>query len=406
MHDTDVAIVGGGLAGSTAAAMLGRAGLRAVLIDPHGAYPPDFRCEKLDGVQVALLRKTGLAPAVLRAATLDAGVWVVRFGRVVEKRSSDQHGILYESLVNTIRAQIPDGTGFIQANVTSVSTSADCQRLTLSDGRQVTARLVALASGLSRPIAAALGIGRVALSRCHSVAIGFDVVPVGRPAFEFPALTYWAARITDKMAYLTLFPVPGAMRANLMVYRDMRDPWLERMRTSARDALCETMPRLASLLGDFTVTAPVRIRPADLFVSTGFRRAGMVLVGDAFATSCPAAGTGVGKVFTDVERLCNVHVPAWLATSGMSEKKIDAFYDDRVKRACDAASLAKAYWLRSLSMGAGPTWRARRWARFVKGVAATALRSVRARPQDDWLAARVAAPHGDASRSHTVLAHE
>src|SRR4029453_10511397 len=108
MHDTDVAIVGGGLAGSTAAAMLGRAGLRAVLIDPHGAYPPDFRCEKLDGVQVALLRKTGLAPAVLRAATLDAGVWVVRFGRVVEKRSSDQHGILYESLVNTIRAQIPD----------------------------------------------------------------------------------------------------------------------------------------------------------------------------------------------------------------------------------------------------------------------------------------------------------
>ena len=46
----------------------------------------------------------------------------------------------------------------------------------------------------------------------------------------------------------------------------------------------------------------------------GRREAGVVLVGDAFATSCPAAGTGTGKVFTDVERLCNVHIPRWLAT--------------------------------------------------------------------------------------------
>ena len=48
-RQTDVAIVGGGLAGSMAAAMLGRAGIDAVLIDPHAVYPEDFRCEKLDG---------------------------------------------------------------------------------------------------------------------------------------------------------------------------------------------------------------------------------------------------------------------------------------------------------------------------------------------------------------------
>ncbi len=73
MRHTDIAIVGGGLAGSTAAAMLGRAGYDAVLIDPHPAYPPDFRCEKLDSAQVRLFRKTGLADAVLRAATPDRG---------------------------------------------------------------------------------------------------------------------------------------------------------------------------------------------------------------------------------------------------------------------------------------------------------------------------------------------
>ena len=100
MHHADIAIVGGGLAGSTAAAMLGRAGIGAVLIDPHTVYPPDFRCEKLDASQVATLRKTGLADAVLRAATHDGESWVARFGRLVDKRPGDQHGILYDALVN------------------------------------------------------------------------------------------------------------------------------------------------------------------------------------------------------------------------------------------------------------------------------------------------------------------
>jgi 2-polyprenyl-6-methoxyphenol hydroxylase-like FAD-dependent oxidoreductase len=59
--DTDVAIIGGGLAGSTAAAMLGRADIRAMLIDSHPSYPPDLRCEKLEEGQVSILRKTGLA---------------------------------------------------------------------------------------------------------------------------------------------------------------------------------------------------------------------------------------------------------------------------------------------------------------------------------------------------------
>src|SRR5437764_1175618 len=108
MRQTDILIAGGGLAGSTAAAMLGRAGFKAILVDPHHVYPPDFRCEKLDGPQSLILQKTGLLDAVLAQTTHDGAAWVARFGRLVERRASDQQGLLYDTLVNTIRARIPE----------------------------------------------------------------------------------------------------------------------------------------------------------------------------------------------------------------------------------------------------------------------------------------------------------
>jgi 2-polyprenyl-6-methoxyphenol hydroxylase-like FAD-dependent oxidoreductase len=182
------------------------------------------------------------------------------------------------------------------------------------------------------------------------------------------------------MAYLTLFPVGTTMRANLMVYREMSDPWLKRMRSTPREALDELMPRLGRLLGDYEVDGFVKIRPADLYATKGTLQPGLALVGDAFATSCPAAGTGTNKVFTDVERLCNVHIPAWLSTEGMGLDKIAAFYDDPVKREADASSLAKAYWLRSLSIDTGAAWRARRQARLLVGIGRNALRGRRPLP--------------------------
>jgi 2-polyprenyl-6-methoxyphenol hydroxylase-like FAD-dependent oxidoreductase len=125
------------------------------------------------------------------------------------------------------------------------------------------------------------------------------------------------------------------------------------------------------------VKGQVKIRPADLCVSEGHLQPGIVLVGDAFSTSCPAAGTGTTKVLTDVERLCNVYIPQWLATDGMAADKIAAFYDDPEKVACEARSRAKAYHLRSLSIDNGLSWRAQRWARFIARLFQGLSRSVR-----------------------------
>src|SRR5262245_56376372 len=149
MQHADIAIVGGGLAGSTAAAMLGRAGVDAILIDPHALYPKDFRCEKLDVSQVALVRKTGLAGVVLPAATCDGEVSIARFGRLVERRPNEQFGIFYDTLVNTLRASIPSNVAVVAGKAAKISTGADRQSITLSSGEEISARLIVLANGLN-----------------------------------------------------------------------------------------------------------------------------------------------------------------------------------------------------------------------------------------------------------------
>lgn len=366
MRYTDIAIIGGGLSGSTAAAMLGRAGISTVLIDPHESYPADFRVEKLSGqVQVERFLKTGIGESVLRRATFAGENWIARFGRLLDKAPSRQFNILYDSLVNAVRDEIPAGVERICAKAVSLETSPERQKMTLSNEETISARLVVLANGLNVGLRHQLGIARKVISACHSISIGFDVVPAGRNSFDFPALTYFSERPSDRIPYITLFPTGPRMRANLFVYRGFDDPWLRELRRAPAETLNAALPRLKRITGAFDIAGEIKIRPVDLYVNDASGQPGLVLVGDAFSTSCPVAGTGCDKVFTDVERLCNVHIPDWLASDGMDGAKIATFYADPVKRACDEWSAAKAFDFRSVSIGTTPYWTAQRWARFV-----------------------------------------
>ncbi|MEI9805166.1 MAG: NAD(P)/FAD-dependent oxidoreductase, partial [Pseudolabrys sp.] len=383
MRQTDIVIAGAGLAGSTAAAMLARAGYDVVLVDPHTTYPPDFRCEKLDSSQIEILKMTGLADAVLKVATPDRQLWIARFGRLVEKRKGTQCGIFYDHLVNTIRAEVPSGV-FVAAKVTDIATSADRQVVTLSTGETISARLFVLANGLNIGLRHQLGIDRKVENPAHSVSIGFDIKPTSRAAFDFSALTYYPEHTSARMAYVVFFPIGAKTRANLFVYRDMDDPWLKQFRDAPKQTILEMMPNLAKITGAFDVDGFVKIRPVDLYVSEGHRQPGVVLIGDAFATSCPAAGTGAGKAFVDVERLLQRPYPAMARHAGHGDwKRSRRITTTGVKRAYDAFCTKKAYSLKSLSIDPGLTWAAQRWARFIVNWLKGVLRPAAPRTVDE-----------------------
>ena len=156
----------------------------------------------------------------------------------MDKRPGDQQGILYDTLVNTVRAEIPDGIESSTPRSPTFRPARERQTVTFSNGDEISARLVILATGLNIGLRHKLGIEREVISPGHSISIGFDVEPAEAPAFPFSALTYFSERPSDRLAYITLFPIGATMRANLFVYRDLHDPWLKQFRDAPRETLC------------------------------------------------------------------------------------------------------------------------------------------------------------------------
>lgn len=367
MQTADVAIIGAGAAGSLAAIMLSRAGHSVVLIDPTHPYRPEFRCEKIDYRHAEVLSAAGVLDEVTPAGTRYEGIWLARQGHFIENRPLVEYGIDYDVLVNRLRALLPESVRFIQQKAVGASRSANGPIVHLDSGEEVQARLSIVASGLNNGLFDALGLRREVVSKSHSVSIGFDVVPAAPEGFPFSSLTYYGETPRDRVSYLTLFPIGERMRANLFVYRDGQDPWLKALRQAPEDTLFSTLPRLKAMTGDFTITGGVKFRPLDLVNTRDFEdKTGLVLVGDAFATACPTSGTGAGKAFVDVERLCRMHVSRWLAQDGpIGPDQIAAFYADPDKIASDASSRHISLFAKRLTLDESLSGTLSRWGRYV-----------------------------------------
>ena len=355
----DAAIIGGGLAGSLTAALLTRSGCNVVLIDLHASYPPDFRAEQVVGEQVAQLERLGLRAALLGNVTPISRAVVGAGGRLLGQVDAPHYGVKYDCLVARARKLIAPSVPVTVGRVVDVKTSLGSQEVVLADGQRIPARLVILAGGLQLSLLRKLGFTHRVIRDAHSMTFGFDVASLEPDGFPYPLSVYRGSG-GQGIDYLTMFPLDGITRANLFTFRNVREPWAKGLRQTPEPMLREIMPGLERVFGRFRVTSEVATRVVDLYAVSDPVRDGLVLIGDAFQTSCPAAGTGISRLLTDIECLCETYMPAWLASHGMAAEKIASFYADPRKRAADAEAENAAQYRRAMTSGQSMGWRMHR----------------------------------------------
>ncbi|HEY7185379.1 MAG TPA: FAD-dependent monooxygenase [Vicinamibacterales bacterium] len=362
----DIIIVGAGFAGAATATVLGRQGCRVALIDPRADYPPEFKAEKLEPEHAEALRHLQLAERLLPFAAPIHAVAEAQSGRVLRVRPIEQYGIRYQDMVKHLRRQIPGNVDFRIARVERIETSPDLQSVILDDGSCATARLVVMAAGTAPKVETMIGVKRRQIRSRHSLCAGFDIVTADGSAFPYDALTYWADSPEQRIDFISLFPVPGAMRVNLFGYLGPRDPWVRMLSEVPHAAIEQTMPKLSRVVGEWRSISKVEIRAIDLYVTDAPRIDGVVLIGDASQSVCPATGTGIGKVLTDVDVLCQTHIPAWLDTPGMRAEKMASYYNDPRKTTCDDASLQAAEYRRQFITDRSLRWRVHRASSYAR----------------------------------------
>jgi 2-polyprenyl-6-methoxyphenol hydroxylase-like FAD-dependent oxidoreductase len=358
---------------------LATADVSVALIDFRDRHPPEFKAEKIGDRQVAFLESFGLGEAAHRQLTRFEGVWEHRFGRLIDRTHRVEYSSPYAELVNTLRDALPASVGNLHGRVGGVETGEAEQQVQLGDGRRVVARLLVVASGQGEAIRHQLGVERAVASPLHSLASGFDIAtpPSG---FPFTSLVWISERPADRIAYLTIFPMGGRMRANLFSYHRPDDPWVMALRRDPAAAIAQLLPRFDRRFGRLEVSGPVQVRPIDVATARGHRRPGFVLTGDAFFTTCPATGTGMDKALNDAD-LLRRFVPLWLATPGMGADKIGQFYDAPEKRASDQESIDVSFRERAVRMDLGWNGRARRLRRNVVRRGVYRIRELLAMPE-------------------------
>jgi ubiquinone biosynthesis UbiH/UbiF/VisC/COQ6 family hydroxylase len=313
MNDFDTVVVGGGLVGSALALALARAGLHVALVEPSPcAAPPDdagwdVRIYAISPGNVAFLRELGvwdtleasrIAPIHAMHVWGDDGVsrlvfeayeaGVPELGCIVESRLM-QHG-LWQALQAHPDVEIVGQAGAVLDIGKAVA------RLTLQDGRVLTAPLVVGADGGGSWVRGQAGIEvRTFPYGQMGVVANFETEKahggIARQWFLSDGILAW-------------LPLPGN---RISIVWSAFEPEAQALRALDETAFCRAVQRAGhGVLGALRLITPPAAFPLRLQHNTAMVAPRLALVGDAAHLVHPLSGQGVNLGFRDVRALSHI----------------------------------------------------------------------------------------------------
>lgn len=322
MADCDAIIVGGGLNGSALALALAQGGLRVTLVDALSRAA--LADEAFDGRGYALaLASQRLLAAIGAWQQVAPDAQPILEIKVTDGRAGE--GNLSPFVLEFDHAEIDEGPmgymvedrflrrAFLAAidaeeriealhgvRVTGHEPGASGVRVTLDDGRQLTAAVLLAADGQHSPSAARADIRRMSWSYGQTALV--CAIAHERPHHGV------AHQFFMPPGPLAILPLPGNVSSIVWTERDA-----EAARIAALDDdayLEELRPRFGGFLGEIALAGARFSYPVPFSVAHAFVGERLALVGDAAHRLHPIAGQGLNAGLKDVAALAEVLLEA------------------------------------------------------------------------------------------------
>lgn len=321
-QNTDIAIVGGGLMGTSAALLMAKVlpkcsitllEKRAFAPQPGGdkAFPGfDARSTALAPTSVHLMQRLGVWPAITAHATHIRSIQVSDKGQAgwVRLTEADNHGkplgavVENHALGRALIAAVTAAPGvhvLAPAAVTRILPQAEGAQVFLEGGDTLTARLVIVADGVGSPVAQHLGIDvDVQDYQQHAV--------IANVACDRPHRGIAYERFTSQ-GPMALLPLGGSQSRTSALVWTWPSADVERAMAMPETEFLLTLQRqFGYRLGRFRAVSKRSSYPLCLSVAREQVRSRVVLLGNAAHFLHPVAGQGYNLALRDVLRLAEV----------------------------------------------------------------------------------------------------
>jgi len=312
MQHFEIAVVGGGLAGSLAALALARAGRKVALIAP-ASEKADERTTALMDQSIRFLERLGvwddIAPSAAALSIMQIIDGTKRLLRAPTTQFRAQDVGLYafgynipnKALSGTLDAAVtaePNITKITQS-VQTVDYSAERAAITLSDASTITVDFIVGADGRKSKTrdAAGIGVRRWSYSQSALVLNFAHTLPHGNVSTEFHTET----------GPFTQVPLPGLRSSLVWVVTPKEAQRLVAL--PVKDLSQAIEDRMQSMLGKVTVEDTPQIWPLSSLMADRFGKGRLALIGEAAHAFPPIGAQGLNLSLRDVITLSELLAP-------------------------------------------------------------------------------------------------